>query len=290
MELLHKNDCGQEMSQEEIRQIQLDMMDCLVEFLRKNELRYYLSGGTLLGAVRHKGYIPWDDDIDINIPRPDCEKLFQLCQGKIGDYVLCQGGEEDSYSKRCFWYRLYNPRVLIESYMGGVAKEPYYMPLYIDIFPIDGFPKGDFSTRIFSYRLILRCKILLIAANDKVVGKTWFRKMVHYIAYVPVRIIGYRFWCRRFMRLAQKYKFDDCDYVGATTIVHYLPREKMEKASYLQSVAMEFEGRKYDCPGSYDTYLKSLYGNYWELPPAEKQKTEHEFHFFRRKTEMENDL
>ena len=72
MELLHKNDCGQEMFQEEIRQIQLDMMDCLVEFLRKNELRFYLSGGTLLGAVRHKGYIPWDDDIDINIPRPDC--------------------------------------------------------------------------------------------------------------------------------------------------------------------------------------------------------------------------
>lgn len=290
MVLLQKSDCGQEMTQAEIRGIQLEMLDCLAEYLHANGLRYYLSGGTLLGAVRHKGYIPWDDDIDINIPRPDCEMLFQLSHGKIGNYVLCRGGEEDIYSKRCFWYRLYNPDVLVESYMGGVAKEPYYMPLYIDIFPIDGFPKGDFSTKLFSYRLILRCKILLVAANDKVVGKTMFRKLIHYIAYVPVRLIGYRLWCRRFLRLAQKYRFNECDFVGATTIVHYLPREKMEKEAYLRSVSMQFEGRTYDCPGNYDTYLKSLYGNYWELPPAEKQKTDHVFHFYRRKTETERNL
>jgi LPS biosynthesis protein len=290
MVFLQKSDCGREMTQEEIRGIQLNMLDQLAEFLRANGLRYYLSGGTLLGAVRHKGYIPWDDDIDINIPRPDCEKLFQLCGGKIGDYVLCRGGEEDIYSKRCFWYRLYNPEVLVESYMGGVSKEPYYMPLYIDIFPIDGFPEGDFATKVFCHRLSLRCKILLVAANDKVVGKTAFRKLIHYIAYVPVHLIGYRFWCRRFLRLAQKYRFDDCNYVGATTIVHYLPREKMEKEPYLRPVAMEFEDRSFDCPGSYDTYLKSLYGSYWELPPEEKRRTEHVFHFYRRITGTEREL
>ena len=98
MVFLQKSDCGREMTQEEIRGIQLNMLDQLAEFLRANGLRYYLSGGTLRGAVRHKGYIPWDDDIDINIPRPDCEKLFQLCGGKIGDYVLCRGGEAEIYS------------------------------------------------------------------------------------------------------------------------------------------------------------------------------------------------
>ena len=174
--------------------------------------------------------------------------------------------------------------------MGGVSKEPYYMPLYIDIFPIDGFPEGDFATKVFCHRLSLRCKILLVAANDKVVGKTAFRKLIHYIAYVPVHLIGYRFWCRRFLRLAQKYRFDDCNYVGATTIVHYLPREKMEKEPYLRPVAMEFEDRSFDCPGSYDTYLKSLYGSYWELPPEEKRRTEHVFHFYRRITGTEREL
>ncbi len=282
MRCLQKRDCGQKMTQAEIRNIQLDMLDSLVEYLGMNGLRYYLSGGTLLGAVRHKGYIPWDDDIDINIPRTDCEELFRLCKGKIGKYVLCQGGENDHYSKRCFWYRLYNPNVIVESYMGGVAKEPYYMPLYIDIFPIDGFPKSNLMTKVFCYRLILQCKILLVAANDKVIGKTVFRKLLHYLAYIPIHLIGYRFWCRHFLNLAQRYKFDESDYVGATTIVHYLPREKMEKTSYLNPITMDFEGRKYKCPGSYDTYLKSLYGDYLKLPPVEKRRTEHEFHFYRR--------
>ena len=282
MRVLIKKDCGQELTQSDVRSIQINMLDCLVKYLHSNRLRYYLSGGTLLGAVRHKGYIPWDDDIDINIPRPDCEKLFQISKGRIGKYILCRGGEKDYYSKRCFWYRLYNPGVIVESYMGGVAKDPYYMPLYIDIFPIDGFPCGELSTKLFCLRLILSCKVLLLAANDKVIGKTALRKLIHYVAYIPVHILGYRFWSRHFIKLAQKYSFDKSDYVGATTIVHYLPREKMEKNPFLQSVELEFEGKKYACPGSYDIYLKSLYGNYMELPPAEKRRTEHEFRFYRR--------
>ena len=85
---LTKEDCGKEMTREESRQIQIDMLDALAAFCDANGLRYFLSGGTLIGAIRHKGFIPWDDEIDVNMPRPDCERLYKLTGGRLNDYVI----------------------------------------------------------------------------------------------------------------------------------------------------------------------------------------------------------
>ncbi len=85
-----KDDCGGKIILEEGRQIQIEMLDALAGFCDQNSLHYFLSGGTLLGAVRHQGYIPWDDDMDVNMPRPDCEKLLQQSKGRIGRFVLAE--------------------------------------------------------------------------------------------------------------------------------------------------------------------------------------------------------
>ncbi len=109
-----KADCGAELPQSAARAIQLDMLQTLAQFCDENSLRYYLSGGTLLGAIRHRGFIPWDDDIDINIPRPDCERLLALTGGKLGSYVFT-GPDMDGFCPVCECFRLYAPKAVLES-------------------------------------------------------------------------------------------------------------------------------------------------------------------------------
>ncbi len=84
---INKDMLGRPVSAGEVRRSQMEMLDLLADFCDKHGLTYYLSGGTLLGAVRHRGFIPWDDDIDVNMPRPDADRLIELTGGVLNDHV-----------------------------------------------------------------------------------------------------------------------------------------------------------------------------------------------------------
>lgn len=278
----NKKDCGAEAPRAASRSMQIDMLDAIVDFCKQNNLRYYLSGGTLLGAVRHKGYIPWDDDIDINMPRPDAEKMYRISGGRIGKYELTKGGE-DPYSPACQWYRLYSDEIVVENFYGGMSDTPFYHPIYIDIFPIDGFPKSDFISQLYSWKLIFIRKMLGASWHDRVIAKNKKEFIAHVIAFLPAKIIGYKNWARWFQREARRYDFDRCEYVGVTSTVQYLPREKVPKRGYVEPVPVEFEGKMYAAPGNYDLYLTRLYHDYMKLPPIEKQKSDHSFKMYWKK-------
>lgn len=281
MQKLTKADCGNELKLEDARKIQIEMLDCIVEECRKNNLRYYLSGGTLLGAIRHKGYIPWDDDIDINMPRPDIEALIKRTCGRIGKYLI-YGGDAEPYSPGCQWFRLYNPDVIIENFFGGASEKPFYHPIFVDIFPIDGFPKSQMKTNLYCKKLVFIRKMLGVSWHTEIIAKTKLRYIAHAVAWVPAKMIGYTKLRAMFQRNAKKYSFDNSEYVGVTTTVQYLPREKMEKSEYIEPVKVSFEGKEYNAPKNYDYYLKCLYHNYMELPPIEKQKSDHAFKIYNR--------
>lgn len=267
-------------SNAEARDLQIRMLDTIVAFCEENNLRYFLSGGTLLGAVRHKGFIPWDDDIDINMPRPDAEKMYKISGGKIGEFELSHP-ETDPYSPACQWFRCYSTDVIIENYYGGASKKPFYHPIFVDIFPIDGFPKDKKETRHFCHKLILIRKMLGVSWHKGIMGKNRKAYVAHALAYFPSKVIGYKKWKRWFQDLAKHYSFEDCDYVGVTTTIQYLEREKVKKSDYIKPVLVEFEGKKYVAPGNYDTYLTQLYRNYMELPPLDKQKSDHYFKMYK---------
>lgn len=281
--IFSKATCGEEMSVEECRKVQLDMLDALAAVCKEYGLRYYLSGGTLLGAIRHKGFIPWDDDIDINMPRPDCEKLMEITGGKIGNYVL-RTADMEMFAPCCESFRLYNYDVVIESAVGGTAvKHPNYYPVFIDIFPIEGLPTDEKETKKHYAKVMVLRKLMRVAQLKHMQGSNLKAHIFHIVAWIPTKIVGYRKFAEMIQEHVQKYKFDEQEYVGVMTAPAQTLSEKVLKADYIKPIEVSFEGRTYIGPSNYDTYLSQLYGDYMKLPPKEKQKSHHVFRFFWRK-------
>ena len=281
--VFNKEHCGQPISAEESQKIQLNMLDALAEYCDTHDLHYFLSGGTLLGAVRHKGFIPWDDDIDVNMPRPDCEKLFSASKGRIGEYILT-GPDMDGFAPCCESYRLYNFKTVIESFAGGAAKKnPIYYPIFIDIFPIEGLPDTDKKTKRHYRKLVVLRKMQRASALKHMQAKTLAAHVFHLVSWVPAKLIGYKRWSKWVQQTVQKYSFEKSEYVGVMTAPVHTTEERVKKAPYMDAVEVSFEGKKYHAPGNYDTYLSQLYGNYMKMPPKEKQQSHHQFNMYWRK-------
>lgn len=278
-----KEDCGVRMTREESRKVQLDMLNVLAEFCDKNNLRYFLSGGTLLGAIRHQGFIPWDDDIDINMPRPDCERLMQLTKGRLGDYILTEP-DMNLFSMGCEFYRLYDFNTVIENFSGGTtSKYPIYHPIFIDIFPIERLPTGKFATRLHYTNIIFLRKMQRSSGLEHMMGKNILAHIFHVLSRIPAKAVGYKNWSRVVQNTAKKYNFDDMEYIGVMTAPVHTVEEKVLKKDYMEPVDVLFEGSYYHAPGNYDTYLHQLYGDYMKMPSIEKQQSHHAFNMYWRK-------
>lgn len=277
MKKLTKSDCGRPMTQEECRRVLVDMLDALARFCDENGLRYYLSGGTLLGAVRHKGFIPWDDDVDVNMPRPDCERLVALTGGMLGDYGIAEPFR-DALSPVCEFYRLYDFDTVVENTRGGGAKaHPAYQPVFIDIFPIDGLPTDDReSNRLFRKVFWLR-KMLRASSLRHMEGSRLSAHIFHLAAAIPARIVGREMWCALLSETQQSYRFDDQEYIGVTASPFHSWEEKIPRQEFLEPSDVEFEGKMYHGPKNYDLFLSRLYGDYMRLPPEEKRHSDHGF-------------
>lgn len=253
-------------SLEELRKIQLNILDKIHEFCKENNIRYSLGGGTLLGAIRHKGYIPWDDDIDIMLPRPDYEKFIQ---GFVNQYSnLCiQTLNNDDTSFFPFAKVYDNRTILIEDYACN--------GIYVDIFPVDGLPpESELKQYIEKQNQITKnifktTKFFKFKKGNKVYLyiKYLIKKLIYPSREKSITILN---------ELHFSHSFDHSLYAGAI-VGRYAQKEHMEKSVFLDYIEVPFENRTFMAIKQYDAYLTKHYGDYMKLPPKEKQVSWHNF-------------
>lgn len=270
----------QSLSLDECKKRELDILIALHNLCEELQLRYSLSGGTLLGAVRHKGFIPWDDDVDICMPRPDYNRLVEYCRTHETPFQWLSYETDERYGY-LFAKAMDKDTVLVEEVGNPRGIE---MGVYVDVFPLDGL--GDSPEQAArTFRATRFERELLVAAN----WKRFFRSKTHAWYYEPFRFAFFllsRFvstprLIARIQKKAACIPFDSSRYAGSLCGV-YRNREIVQTSVFSQYTDMPFEGHSFKALQAYDTYLTSLYGDYMQLPPEEKRVTHHSFKVYRK--------
>ena len=259
----------EEVTPAQVKQISYRILCDVAAFCEKSGIQYSLACGTALGAIRHNGFIPWDDDVDICMPRADYERFLDMYVSK--DYALYDTRYQKDYpygfAKVCD-----RNTVLIEH-----IEKPCKFGVYIDIFPIDGLPKSnelrkkhmkklDWDFRLLAWKRMPRDnkldiphKLILLAAKS----------ILHV---VPIRVL-----LRKLEYDVKKYSYTRSDYVGHLVSPAPWGTDVKPKAVFANPVRHAFEDREFFVPGDVDKYLTLEYGDYMQLPPEEKQVAKHDF-------------
>lgn len=257
------------LSLDDIKQIELSMLLVIDEFCRKHGLRYYLVGGTLLGAVRHKGFIPWDDDIDIGMPRPDFEKFVKLAPDFFAKKNLSvQNGDGINSDSLCPYCEIWNLNTLIKRKYTHLNHH-----LWLDVLVVDGLPEDEEEVKQIFRKCRFYRKVIQLANTVTGEGTTPLRKLAKYILKPLARLYGDKRALRKILDIARWHDYDSCDYVGIVTCGLYDPLgERMLKKEFEIPAEVEFEGHRFPCCSCWDSYLTGIYGDYMKLPPLEKRK------------------
>lgn len=247
---------------EELKTIQLDLLRKTAEFCEKNDIKYFLCGGTLLGAIRHKGYIPWDDDIDISMPRPDYDKFINTFNKVDNYYQVIAMSNDRKYGFP--FAKVHDTRTFVDELQ--YAKDRF--GVYIDIFPIDGVGEDEQVFRILRLRKLLHTK------KANYYQRTLSKKIINTIGKILLLPFSTHYILKLMDKEARKYMYGSTPKAGII-INPYGTREIVDISVFDKSIPMKFEDREYMVPAAYDIWLRSIYGDYMELPPLDKRHSPH---------------
>ena len=244
----------------------LDILLKFAEYCDENELRYYLLGGTLLGAVRHKGFIPWDDDIDVGMPRPDYERFIKLQKQSQTMNVRCVENNNSGFP----FIKIIDEKTYVKQpYDGGEEMSS----LWVDVFPFDGWASDEKAAEK-DYKRSRADRLFLWHAEEKIgMGSTRLRAILKIPVILLAKIYGRSRIARRINNQAQKYSYDESDWIGNFAWPLGM-RERQPKEWFAERVKLPFEGYEFWAPKEWDKYLTQIYGDYMKLPP-EDQRVNH---------------
>lgn len=253
-----------------LQELQLDTLKEVNRICNKFNIKYYIIAGTLIGAIRHKGFIPWDDDIDIAMMREEYDQFMNCCQGELLDRYSVQNYKTDIDVCHAL------TRVCIRgTYVDDKYSEHlrFHKEAYIDIFPLDNVPDDNRMLKRQKGKIeiidrLIKYKACIIHRNGPLFSK-YIAKKVIMLLLLP---ISFKSLQRNREKYMKEYSKEDTLRVCSTASKYGFKKQVMLRSIYGRPTLIEFEGGMYPAPQEWDTYLKQLYGNYFILPSEDKRK------------------
>lgn len=264
-----------ELTQEQLRAMQLkslEMFEYLKRFCTEHGLLVYLCGGCCIGALRHKGFIPWDDDVDVMMPRKDYEKLAELWPqyAAIDRYSYVRTSEDmvtgDLMAKICD-----NSTTCVTVYQ---QDKDIPQGLTLDIIPLDGCPSNPLARRTQKMWALIFSLFCAQSVPEKHGGlMAWGSKIL--LSLFRSNRIRYKIWSFAEKQMT-KHRIEDCSLITELCSGPGYMKNEYPADIFAGAVLMDFEGRKEPLPQGYDQYLRIAFGDYMEMPPENKRKPHHD--------------
>jgi lipopolysaccharide cholinephosphotransferase len=261
---------------EQLREKELELLRQFISVCDKLHLKYFVAEGTLLGAVRHRGFIPWDDDIDVGMLRSDYEFFLKQGQDYLPEGVFLQTHETDPEYMHCFAKLRNSNTTFIELSSKDLNINH---GIYIDVFPFDYYPDSRLNGMIYDLKkLLIRYRVrevYYIPSDAKISFKNLIRRALKLVSRLFYPTVGYAMDKQK--KLFSKVKS------GKRLINNGSPWGNRERipAEWMQSTTtVQFESIDVEAPAMYDAYLKHVYGDYMELPPEGERVPHHYLYKF----------
>jgi lipopolysaccharide cholinephosphotransferase len=271
---------NQPLSTEEIQACELDILQAFDRFCDKHSLTYWIAYGTLIGAIRHRGFIPWDDDADVIMPIEDYRRLIDLSNAgeRIGShYQFAAHTVEDAQPYHAVFGKIYDRRYCLTEFQLR-ERLGFHEGIYIDVLPLVGVPGEELGGRRM-LRKIKRLNSLINLCTFKFgPSSTLISNVLRLASIIPARVAGYRYWLDRLTqitdRLPSHTATPTCFCPPYVSVIY--PSE-----AFQESVKLEFAGAKFPAPKGWDELLRLDYGDYLQPPPPESRVSVHFFEAFR---------
>lgn len=250
------------------KSILTNILNGIVEFCESNDIRYSLAYGTLIGAVRHKGFIPWDDDIDIMMPRPDYELFRKNFSHPIFKLVEPRNSRDYIYP----FVKVYDSRTIIKEQSD--LDTPF--GLYVDIFPIDGLPANALIRKFYIFYFHMMKEIISVPNMSSQKSRGLVKQIIVKslkLIFKPLPINLIAKWMDKSILF---YHYSKSKFVGNLMWESYKIKG-FNKGLFESYTNLEFENLNVKVITEYDNWLKTIYGDYMQLPPEEKRISRHSF-------------
>lgn len=251
---------------DEIKDIELDLLCKFDIFCKQHNLTYSLAYGTLLGAIRHKDFIPWDDDIDVMMPRKDYEKLFELLDNGevVADYIKHLTNSMPGYYYH--FGKLYNDKTVARM-ENNVTEHG----IWLDVFPVDNVPNSHFSAKIFHIKARMMRNMIIAGTTDFSDKKNKKYRTKKFLKFLT-DVVGIDKISQKLNLYVQK---NNKKTMNNVSIVHgqYDTNADLPYSTYFPTILKPFRGKQFPVSNGWDTILKGMYGDYMVIPDKDHQQT-----------------